>query len=60
MILWKFVTSYIIVDEKRVKNCIVSLRIFTFIISAFTNNIEKLHLHSQHSSGEINNNVLKL
>jgi hypothetical protein len=39
----------------------MSFRIFTVIILAFRNNVVKLHLHSLHRSGEINNNnVLKL
>jgi hypothetical protein len=33
---------------------------FTLVISAFRNNVAKLHLHLLHPSGEINNNVLKL
>jgi hypothetical protein len=52
-ILWKFVTSYIIVEEKREK-------MFTFVISALKYTVAYLHLHSLHCSGEINNNVLKL
>jgi hypothetical protein len=60
VILWKLVTSYIIVDEKHVKNGTMSLKYFTLTISAFRNNVAKLHLHSLHCSGEINNNVLKL
>jgi hypothetical protein len=54
------VTLYIIVDEKHVNNDTVNFKIFILIISAFSNNVTKLHLHSLHCSGEINNNVLKL
>jgi hypothetical protein len=57
MILWKFVTLCIIVDEKYVKNVTKSLNIFTLIISSFRNNVAKLHEHLIHCSGEINNNV---
>jgi hypothetical protein len=38
----------------------MSLKNFTHIISAFRNNVAKLHLHSLNRSEEINNNVLKL
>jgi hypothetical protein len=38
----------------------MNFKMFTFIISAFRNNVAKLHLHSLHLSGEINSNVLKL
>jgi hypothetical protein len=47
-------------DEKHAKNGTMSLKFFTLIISAYKNNVAKLHLHSLHHSGEINNNVLKL
>jgi hypothetical protein len=60
LILRKVVTSYIIVDEKGVKNGILSFKICTRIISSCRNNIAKLHLQSIHRSGDINNNVLKL
>jgi hypothetical protein len=59
VIVWKFVTSYIVVDVKRVKNETMSFKIFKLIISAFRNNVAKLHLHLLHRSGEINN-VFKL
>jgi hypothetical protein len=49
-----------LIDKERVKYGAMSFKIFTFIISAFRNNVAKLHLHSLHGSGEINNNVLKL
>jgi hypothetical protein len=60
MILLKFVPSYITVDGKYVKNGIIWFKMFTLIISAFRNNVAKLHLHSLHHSVETNNNVLKL
>jgi hypothetical protein len=56
----EFVTSYIVVDKKTCKNCTLSFRMFALIISAFRNNVGKLHLHLLHRSGEINNNALKL
>jgi hypothetical protein len=37
----------------------MGLKIFTPIIEAFMKYVAKLHLHSLHYSGEINNNVLK-
>jgi uncharacterized surface protein with fasciclin (FAS1) repeats len=48
------------VDEKHVKNGKISFTIFTPTISAFRNDVAKLHFHSLQRSGEINNNVLKL
>jgi hypothetical protein len=45
------------VDEKQVQNDTMSLQNFTLIISEFGNNVAKLHLHSLHLSGEINNNI---
>jgi hypothetical protein len=60
MILWKFVTSYIIVDERHVKNGTMYLEIFTLISSAFRNIVAKLHLHWLYCSGGINDDVLKL
>jgi hypothetical protein len=49
-----------IVDKKHVNNFTMYFNILTLIISAFRNNVTKLHLHSLHRSGKINNNVLKL
>jgi hypothetical protein len=46
--------------EKHVKNGTMSFKIFALIISAYRNNIVKLHLHSLDRSGEINHNVLTL
>jgi hypothetical protein len=60
LILWKLVTSYILVDEKHEKNGTMSLKMFTLAVSNFRNNVAKLRLHSLHHSGEINNNMLKL
>jgi hypothetical protein len=53
------VVHYTVLDGKHVKNRTISLKFCTLIISAFRNNVAKLHLHSLHRSGEINNNVLK-
>jgi hypothetical protein len=55
-----FFTSYIIVDEKHVKNDTMSFKIFVLMIPGFRNKVAKLHLHSLNRSGEINNTVLKL
>jgi hypothetical protein len=38
----------------------MNFKIFTLLVSAFRNNVAKLHLNSFHRSRQINNNVLKL
>jgi hypothetical protein len=60
MNLRKFVTLYIIIDEKHVKIVPWVSKLFILILSAFRNNVAKLHLHSVHHSGDFNNNVFKL